>query len=93
MAKKVNYNVIKTTKLSGKFIQAGGSIELDPSVKSTKDLIEKGILGLPGEKVVKISNEELEKEITSLKTKNSQLEEENSKLKEELEIAKGEGEL
>lgn len=49
MAKAIKYQLLKSTKLGGNFVTAGQDIELDPQLKATKDLVEKGIIGKPGQ--------------------------------------------
>lgn len=74
MAKLTDYDILISTKLSGEFVFAGESIKLDPSVKATKDFLEKGIIRKTGEVAVVIDpNVELKEELAKVNLTNSEL--------------------
>jgi len=60
MAKK-EYSLLKTTKLSGKFVPAGETVFLDEKDKVTKQLLDKNIIRILKSIIVEKKVEEVEK--------------------------------
>ncbi len=91
MAKKEDFKIVKTTKLSGAFVKAGEIKSFDPSVKATKDLIERGIIKKAGEitEVVVDTNSEkileLEKKVKELQAEKEELQAEKEELQVKIE--------